>query len=391
MRLLYDAVVFEEQSVGGISRIHRELLPRLCEQDAALRVLCLTTGRTCQPIPSHPRIEVRRILPLEHLMRPHRLFGRMSRRARGLALSLALRGEHSGVWLSSYYTRPLAGRFPSVAMVYDLIYELFPQLYVGAGEDQVRHRMRETITLANHVVCISEHTRSDVLKIYGVPASRTSVVYPGLSPPIPAGSDFWASARGRPVPSRYALYIGPRWHYKNFLTLLQAYACWDHPADVPLVCAGGEANWSPEERAAIIRLGLSERIRNLGAVSDEELTALYVGAQFLVLPSMYEGFGLPVLEAMQHGTLAVISHASSLPEVGADVAFYFDPADPGSIARAMSDALDLPGPARGVRIAAGRARAALFTTESMANQMLTVLREVAEGGTHGAPAREAVP
>lgn len=123
------------------------------------------------------------------------------------------------------------------------------------------------------------------------------------------------------------------------------------------------------------RLGIEGRVRNLGPVSDTMLAKLYAGARFLALPSLYEGFGLPLLEAMHYGTLAVVSRASSLPEVGGDVPFYFDPTDRDSIVQAMARAFGLPEDVRQERVAAGCARAARFSLDAAASTLLSVLKE----------------
>jgi glycosyltransferase involved in cell wall biosynthesis len=373
MRLLYDAVIFEEQEVGGISRIHRELLPRMCDLEPSLEVTCLTTRKTRQPLPAHQRIQVRRILPLERMLRPHRVFGRATWRARPLALRLAVRRGPRAIWLSSYYTWPAGWRGPTVAMVYDLIYEFSPELYRRTGADQVRRRIRETILRARHIICISECTQRDVVRLYGVPQSRTSVVYPGLPlDNVPEGEARFAE---QAPPRDYILYVGARWGYKNFLGLLEAFARWSQDVVVTLVCVGGDATWSAEESATLAHLGIAGRVRNLGPVSDTTLAKLYTEARFLVLPSLYEGFGLPLLEAMQYQTLAVVSRTSSLPEVGGDVPFYFDPKERDSIMRAMAQAFQLPEDVRRERVAAGRARAARFSLNAAASALLSVLKE----------------
>jgi glycosyltransferase involved in cell wall biosynthesis len=373
MRLLYDAVIFEEQEVGGISRIHRQLLPRMCELEPSLEVTCLTTQKTRQRLPVHQRIQIRDILPLEWMFRPHRAFGRAAWRARPLALRLALRRGLRGVWLSSYYTWPALWRGPTVAMVYDLIYELSPELYRGTGADQVRRRIRETILRARHIVCISECTQRDVVRLYGVPESMTSVVYPGLA--LDNAPERETRSGEQAPPRVYVLHVGARWGYKNFLALLEAFARWSQDTLVALTCVGGDANWSSEESLTIARLGIEGRVRNLGPVSDTTLAKLYAGARFLALPSLYEGFGLPLLEAMHYGTLAVVSRTSSLPEVGGDVPFYFDPTDRDSIVQAMARAFRLPEDGRRERIAAGRARAVRFSLDAAASALLSVLKE----------------
>lgn len=367
--LLCDAVIYELQARGGISTLYREVLPRV-QRDHGVEVQLLHGAGLRQPLP--PGLAARPIAGWERALRPRRLWGGAPDAARSLALRRAAgRGGPGEVWHSTYFTRPRGWRGPALALVCDLIYEQFPELFGGAEEERLRRRMRRAVTEADHVLCISESARGEVLRRYGLEPSRASVMLLA-APPLAA----LASPPPPPTPGPYLLFVGQRWHYKNFAGLLEAYAGWRWREEVALVCAGG-GGWAPSESEALSRLGLTGRVHLLGPVADPDLAALYAGARCYICPSLAEGFGLPVLEAMQCGTLAVLARAASLPEVGGECAFYFDPSDPEDMRAAMSAALEMGEAARAARLAAGRAWAGRFSWDRSAAVFAAALKALA--------------
>jgi glycosyltransferase involved in cell wall biosynthesis len=378
VNLLCDGIIFELQTHGGISRLYREILPRLCEQDGELAVTLFEGTRPLQQRPSHERIGARVLPGLGTTLFPARVSGRHFFETREISLGLAARGGRDAVWHSTYFTRPLGWRGASVVLVCDLIYETYSALFNSWPEEKLRRRMRARTLEADHVICISEATRRDVHERYGVPLERTSVMH--LASTMSAG-DF--SGAGAMLPEAmyfdrpYILYVGQRWHYKNFSGLLQAYGGWSRNREVGLLCTGGSSEWSAEERQLLERYGVQDLVTNLGWVDDATLAGLYRDSRFFILPSLAEGFGLPVLEAMRCGTLALLSRASSLPEVGGAHALYFDPDSLDEMRQRMDEALAMGEEERGRRIEAARAWAATFTWNRAAGQMLKILHEVA--------------
>ncbi len=372
MRLLVDGLIYEFQAGGGIGRLFAEALPRACALDPDLRVTLLTTGRLRSPLPAHPRIEVEKLgraADYARLLGPGRLpWGRVPARVRAGALDRAVRRRGGDLWHSTYYTQPPSWRGPSLVIVYDLIHERYPELF-PLDRDFIPQKAR-AIREATHVACISESARRDVLERYGLPEARTSVLY--LAGGVPP-----AEAPARREPRPYLLYVGMRLAYKNFGGLLEAYAGWEHAAEVDLLCAGGPPGWSRDEAARIARLGLAGRVRHAGRVSDAELAALYRGAACFVYPSLYEGFGLPVLEAYGCGTPVALSRTSSLPEVGGEWGFYFDPRDAADLRRALSRAVDEAPRERAARAESARAWAAAFTWDRTARALLDLYRRLA--------------
>jgi glycosyltransferase involved in cell wall biosynthesis len=227
------------------------------------------------------------------------------------------------------------------------------------------------------MICISESTRRDLLATYDIPEERVSVTHLGFDPlgPLLTGessSDFKARVLGADVP--YLLYVGSRVSYKNFRGLLDAYA-----ASAPLrknfyfLCFGG-GDFTGAERAAISKAGVEGRVRCLGG-SDAVLAACYAHASLFVCPSLYEGFGIPVLEAMSLECPVACSNSSSLPEVAGDAARLFDPLDRDSIRNALESVLDSPSTATALK-ERGRIRSRLFSWRSCAEKTLGIYRRV---------------
>lgn len=199
-----------------------------------------------------------------------------------------------------------------VSTCYDLIPEHFPGL-MHAGAMRMR---REAFQSADGLLAISECTAQDLMDRYRIPSDRIAVT------PLGVDHAFWAAGPGQKTGNTF-LYVGQRGAYKNFHFLINAFAHCRLPAETGLLCFGGGA-FTPSELKLFHDLGLQSRIRHM-AGSDEDLRWAYRTALALVYPSLYEGFGLPLLEAMSAGCPVISSRAASLPEVGGEAVMYFDP------------------------------------------------------------------
>jgi glycosyltransferase involved in cell wall biosynthesis len=214
-----------------------------------------------------------------------------------------------------------------------MIHELFADQF--SPRDPTSADKRRSVREADRVLCISQNTANDLMRLFGVPAEKIAVTYLGFSDvftePPPAGE---TSPHDRP----YLLYVGHRGGYKNFRATLQAYA--DSPSlreQFDLVTFGGFL-LGEEERLLAKSLGLAPtQLRRL-AGSDADLARAYRHARVFVYPSLYEGFGIPPLEAMSAGCVVACADTSSIPEVVGDAAATFDPSDVGSIRRTMEQA-----------------------------------------------------
>lgn len=298
------------------------------------------------------------------------------------------RARRDGLTLmhSMAFATPRLAPCPVVVTIYDLSFITTPESFPAA---QRRYLMAETAYSCRHaarLIAISESGRRDLERIYGVEPERIDVVVPGVGDayrPLPP-DDVAAFRRRAGLPDTFILHVGTLQPRKNLPTLVEALARLNRP-EVALVLVGGKG-W---EYDAIFQrvnaLGLAERVRFAGYVDDDEMPLWYNAAAVLAFPSRYEGFGMPIVEALACGVPVVAAGASSLPEAGGDLALYFDPEDAGELAARLAAALDDPalrprllrdGPTHAARFswaAAGAATAAVYR------------RAAAETSTRSAP------
>ena len=227
---------------------------------------------------------------------------------------------------------------------------------------------------ADHVICISESTRRDAIEILGLPSEKTSVVYLGFDLMTTAGARAEEPVLSAREP--YLLYVGNRGGYKNFLRLLEV--CGGSPqlkAGYTLICFGGGA-FHEDELKTMHRLGLDRgQVTQIGG-EDQVLATLYKHAVALIFPSLYEGFGIPPLEAMSYDCPVVCSNTSSIPEVVGEAGEYFDPADTESMCAAIERVV-MSESHRQSLIAKGRARLKCFSWDRCAAETLDIYRKLA--------------
>lgn len=215
-----------------------------------------------------------------------------------------------------------------VCTIYDMIPEMHPESFPGRDPHVGKRQFVESCDV---VVCISESTRRDLVRIYGDPGVPMPVTYLGVDPAFSVGVPPPVDA-----PARYVLFVGRRDGYKDFATLAGAFAGLADDGTVLVAVGGGR--FTDAESARLARLGIADRTRHVDA-DDSTLPAWYAGALAFVFPSRYEGFGLPTLEAMASGTATVLADSSSHPEVGGDVARYFPPGDADSLGQVLAEIL----------------------------------------------------
>jgi glycosyltransferase involved in cell wall biosynthesis len=263
----------------------------------------------------------------------------------------------------------------NVITIHDLTALRHPEAHTPATRRLHRRKAAFARDTADLVIVISEATRRDVIAHLGLARDRIRLIYPGVDPAFRPVADRGAlkqllASRGL-APGEYILFVGTIEPRKNLLRLVEAYRQLRRGrSHVPRLVLAGAPGWGYQpvfERVAA--LGLSKSVVFLGHVPDPLLPALYSGAIVFVYPSLYEGFGLPVLEAMACGTPVVTSDTSSLPEVAGDAGVLVDPADVEALANALRTLLEDPD-RRAALSADGRRRAATFTWDRAAQQTL---------------------
>ncbi|TWJ00641.1 glycosyltransferase involved in cell wall biosynthesis [Mucilaginibacter frigoritolerans] len=212
---------------------------------------------------------------------------------------------------------------PIVATVHDLIAELYPSDFPDI-KNWLKQR-KNTFKRADHLICISESTKRDLKDIYGISEDKISMVYHGPPDYMVEGEKFNLLNSKTEQPQRYLLYIGDRkTPYKNFWKMIENLVpILDGNDELKLLCVGSP--FTQLEQDGLNKFGLRNAVKSVQAL-DQELFSIYQNAACLILPSVYEGFGFPLLEAMKAGCPILASSSSSLPEVGGNGALYFDPA-----------------------------------------------------------------
>ena len=254
-----------------------------------------------------------------------------------------------------------------VITIHDLTYKRFPELLQKETLKNLERQMTREIAVADAIICVSESTRRDLLHYYDVDPSRAVTIHSGIAAP----------PEGEPVdglPSRYILFVSTIEPRKDLGTLLDAYerlrAAGAYDGALVVV---GKVGWKSESIVPRLR---SPGVVHLDYLRYAQLATVYRNAEVFVLPSIYEGFGFPLLEAMSHGIPSIAARSSSLPEIGAEAALYFEPRDAGELAAQLRRVLDDRALAENLS-ARGRARAAQFRWEEAGRRTVEVLRRVA--------------
>lgn len=274
---------------------------------------------------------------------------------------------------------------PNVVTIHDLGYHLFPHAHPWRQRAYLAASTRWSAAVATRVIAVSAATAQDLQRYDKTPAAKIAVVHEAAPTPRQVAAEEMAAVRQRYQLARpYALFVGTLQPRKNVVRLAQAYAllCAQGRADFDLVLAGGAGWLSDDLLAALEAMPMGGHLRRLGYVPDADLPALYSGAQMFCLPSLYEGFGLPILEAQSYGAPVMSANRSALPEIAGAAALYVDPTDVDAIAAAMLR-LSQDEALRQQLIAAGHENVKRFSWAKAAAETLAVLEEAAHVGKVG--------
>ena len=336
MRIVYDHQIFSMQEYGGISRYYYELAMRMTQYDGHLvRILCpLYVNKYLIKI--DPTILAGRYVPHIPLTSySSRLFqyGVEARKCFNASIVKRMLSKACpDIVHETFYSKDKlsSSKVKTVITVYDMIHEKFRSNY--SHNDRTSNLKATAINRADSVICISESTRKDLIEMLSIAPSKTSVVHLGYSL-----TSNMTTCKRRIISKPYLLFVGGRFGYKNFNRLLHAYATSPKLSiDFNLVCMGG-GNIGRSERQELERLGINKKKIRFMSGPDEVLANLYNYASAFVFPSLYEGFGIPALEAMDHRCPIVCSNTAALSEVVGDAAEFFDPYDIDCIRTAIEN------------------------------------------------------
>ncbi len=363
MKLLYDGQIYLRQANGGVNRYFNNIISRLPESFTPVLTVCQTHEVN---YPAHPNLKT--FLYKRFGFHP----GRVSYWVEKYYFRAVTAFNEFDIVHPTYYsslTRQAISKYrcPVVLTVWDMIHELFSEQMDSSG--QQAEEKRQAILAAEAIICISENTKTDLLKLYPLVEEKITVTY------LASEIDARFSHGPEPVPSRpYYLYVGGRAGYKNFDGLLSALAkAISVRPDITLCVVGFP--FSETEAKLIAELNLTDHIEHYGCAGDNHLAKLYRCSVAFVYPSLYEGFGIPPLEAMSCGTAVVASHGSSIPEVVGDGGLLFDPKSHSDLADILILLLDSPAE-RDRLIANGCRRSKLFNWDKTAAQTFDIYRSV---------------
>ena len=337
INVVMDGAIFHLQPHGGISRIYQEVLPRIVDLEPSIHIDLLMYGHPLQALPNHPRIEIHRF-PIERWIRPRRILAPIANLLKAAHLRSTIDRRVRRIWHSTYYTRPRSFDGPRVVLVADMLHEIFPDLFTTWEEREFRAIKRRCIREADAVLCISETTREDVLRFNPeLDPECVSVV------PL-AHSNLFRPSSGRPANEATAprkpfiLTFGSINTYKGFDTAIRAYREWGRRHETDLVVVGGD--FAEDEIERLRSPDGGGTVRLLGPVDDEDLRSLYLSTDAFLYPSLYEGFGIPLLESMACGSPVVASRIPATVEVAGEVPTYFEPGDHSSLIDALNRVVD---------------------------------------------------
>ncbi len=277
-------------------------------------------------------------------------------------------------------TAPVWGRFRRVLTVHDLIYARFPEAHAGIRDLGMRVLVPAAVRRSHRVIVDSRSTRDDLVELLGTAAERIDVVPLGLGAvqrvrPLGEGETRERLDLGE---RRVVLSLSAKRPHKNLMALIGALARVPAEQRPLLILPGYSTDHESQLRARAAAAGVEDDVRFLSWISTEELEGLWAMAQAFVYPSLYEGFGLPVLEAMARGVPVACSNASSVPEVAGDAALLFDPHDESAIADSLKRLLSDPALCKDLR-ERGLARAQRFTWERTARLTLASYARTLDG------------
>lgn len=375
---------------AGWGTYARELATALSTLDAAPQLtLFYNDPARAGPLPPGLAHLPTHTLPVA--TRPWRLLAALSQQ---LNFGLDRWLPNCNVFHATEHLLPRLKSCKTVLTVHDLIYALFPKYHLPLNKWFLNSFMPVFVRRADAIITVSECSKRDLVNLYGVSPERIAVVYEGVDERFHAdpGPDVVASVQQRyALPDRFMLYVGTIEPRKNLITLLDAlkrlqvagYKLQVGPdsfqpstCNLQLVIAG-RTGWLYQPFFDRLKaLGLEDTVRLLGYVPDEDLPALYRAADVFVFPSLYEGFGLPPLEAMACGTPVICSNTSSLPEVVGDAGILVDPLDVEAWSAALARLLADAGLRAHLR-RRGQDRAARFNWQETARRTLDTYRQVA--------------
>lgn len=360
---MFDYQIFAQQEYGGVSRYHIELARKLNKlNDLPVNISCrYSINEYLHEYDGHKKLNIKKNKYIRKILKiRNKIFNELKcKRDAKIADIVHI------TWVNPYLNKEIKGKF--IVTVHDMIHELYWSNMPGVFKEIARKKA--AIYGSDAIIAISQNTKKDILKLYpDIPEDKISVIYHGTNHlPI-------ATHLNRKIPNNYILYVGRRQDYKGFDFMIKALSdLLIANKEIKLLFVGG-GDFNNQEYHAFEKLGILNSVIQM-SVCDAELACIYHHAICFVYPSLYEGFGFPILEAFDNECPCICTNASCLPEVGGDAALYFEK-DNGQDLMEKVELMISNSKVRQEYIKRGQERVKMFTWEKCAKETYEVYKNV---------------
>lgn len=365
MKILYDHQIFTWQKYGGISRYFYEIIRGIDGiQDISYEVPLFVSNN--HYISDKKYIKYVDLLSNIHFKGKNRMFKLLNKTNTIFKLKHHNFDIFHPTYYDPYFLKYLNNK-PFVLTVHDMIHEKFSEMF--SPFDKTTKQKRLLVEKAAKIIAVSQNTKKDLMEIFGIDGTKIEVVYHGNSMFPQLNIPF-----GYELPQKYLLFVGNRFIYKNFNRFITSMAeLLKKDRELFVVCVGG-GKFTNNEIEQFKELGISKQVLQYN-VNDDVIANFYKNAIAFIFPSLYEGFGIPLLEAFACGCPVVCSNGSSLPEVADDAAYYFDPYNEESIKDAVLRILN-DKDLRQELIAKGQRRLKQFSWQRTVEETIKIYKSV---------------
>lgn len=327
MKILFDHQIFSWQRYGGISRYFYEIMRNLSTQ---ITIKNTTFFSDNHYIKNNSIIKHHSIIPQSDFEWKKQIYSKVNKLNSILSLKTLKYDILHPTYYDPYFLKFIDDK-PYVLTVHDLIHEKYPILF--SRDDITIKQKREVIFNATKIIAVSENTKKDIIDFYNLPSNKIEVIYHGFELKV----NDKPNLLNLKLPGRYVLFVGERTRYKNFDNFATALSIiMRKDKFLYIVCAG--IPFTIDEKNLLKNLKIIDRTLQY-LVNDSELVFLYKNALAFIYPSLYEGFGIPILESFSNDCPVILSNASAFPEVADDSGVYFNPLDNDSIYEAISSVI----------------------------------------------------
>ncbi len=384
MRIGVNTLFLVPGDVGGTEVYLRNTLSAMAALGTGDTLVLFTNRENDQllraDLTDYPQVEFHQV-GCRAAVRPYRIIAEQT------LLPLAVRKQQVDVLWSPGYTAPAICFSPQVVTICDLQYKSFPEDMSGLERMTLAVLVRTACVRCQAVITISEFSRQEVINYKFAPGEKVHAIPLGVvndfsQPEIDAVAvdESGQALKKQGIQRPFILCVAHTYPHKNVDKLVEAFTLLQEQEDIPhqLVLVGKSRRGENAVQESLAKMNNAGRVVRLSGLSDNELQTLYQEAEVFVLPSSYEGFGLPVVEAMMAGAPVVTVRMASLPEVGGEHAFYVDSPEPSLLAGKIMQVIELPMDQRNEQINHARQWAKGFTWKKTASQTMQVLQSVAE-------------